>query len=89
MARALVRSMITGVRLATSVSISTRLTPGPTPETRPTSPFSLITGLPGWTPRSAPTLASRELANGPRLSTTIRAPSIGIGGSVFRPSRVW
>ena len=89
MARALVRSIITGVREATSVSSSTRLTPSVTPTTRPTRPFSLMTGLPGLMPASLPALARRALANGPRLSETIRADAIRIGGSVFRPSSAW
>ena len=88
MARALVRSIITGVREAMSVSRSTRLTPSVTPITRPTRPFSLMTGLPAFTPRSLPALASRVLAKAPRESVTIRAAAIGIGGSVFSPRSV-
>ncbi|MNL42588.1 hypothetical protein D3C87_1650510 [compost metagenome] len=86
MARALVRSIITGVREAMSVSSSTRLAPWATPTTRPTRPRSFITGLPTSTPFSEPLSARRVLANGPRLSATTRAATIGIGGSVRRPS---
>jgi len=62
MARARVLWIITGVREAASVSIRTRLTRGETPITRPTSPFSLSTGCPTFTPRSAPALTRRVLA---------------------------
>ena len=64
-----------------------RLAPRVTPMTRPTRPLSLITGLPGWMFFSTPALARRVLAKGPRLSVTVRAATIGIGGSVFRPSK--
>jgi hypothetical protein len=75
MARALVRSIITGVREAMSVSSSTRLAPFETPTIRPTKPRSR--SEPGYRPGDAasrePASAKRVLANGPRLSVTTRA----------------
>ena len=86
MARASLRSTSTGVRLATSVSSSMRLTCGEVPTMRPTRPCSLMTGLPILMPRAAPMSSRRALEKGPRESETDRAVRIGTGGSGRMPS---
>ncbi len=87
MARASVRSISTGVRLATSESRSTRLAPWATPITRPTRPRSFMTGLPTSMPFSLPASARRVSAKGPCESRITWAEAMGIGGLVLNPSR--
>ena len=50
--------------------------------------FGSKAGYDRWDDSSEPALARRVSAKGPRLSVTISAVAMGIGGSVFRPSTV-